>query len=155
MLRPDIGIQKLNAHKNSDLNIFEINEKEVFETIDDSDITLTENPLLSSNPLNAICPSLIDAISTSIPIDAWDFSDDEDEDEPLTPLILDVDENFDPLEGLHTEPRGYVVANLYETEKNYLTDLYTLKNVKINYFYIYIYINIFFLILLFHNIYII
>ncbi|KAG4092727.1 hypothetical protein H8356DRAFT_1049422 [Neocallimastix lanati (nom. inval.)] len=128
MLRPDIGIQKLNAHKNSDLNIFEINEKEVFETIDDSDITLTENPLLSSNPLNAICPSLIDAISTSIPIDAWDFSDDEDEDEPLTPLILDVDENFDPLEGLHTEPRGYVVANLYETEKNYLTDLYTLKN---------------------------
>ncbi|ORX54191.1 hypothetical protein BCR36DRAFT_322483 [Piromyces finnis] len=107
---------------------FEINDKDLFKKIDDSDIQLTENPLLSSNPIFVMCPNLIDAISTSIPIDAYDFSDDEDEDEPPTPLCLESDEDFDPTEGLHSEPRGYVVANLYETEKNYLSDLYTLNN---------------------------
>ncbi|OUM70624.1 hypothetical protein PIROE2DRAFT_1151 [Piromyces sp. E2] len=105
---------------------FEINDKDMFTIIDDSDIELTENPLLSSNPIFVMCPNLIDAISTSIPIDAYDFSDDEDE--PPTPLCLETDEDFDPTEGLHTEPRGYVVSNLYETEKNYLSDLYTLNN---------------------------
>jgi len=87
-------------------NEFEINDKDIFKIIDDSEIELTENPLLSSNPVLIMCPNLIDAISTSIPIDAYDFSDDEDE--PPTPLCLETDDDFDPTEGLHSEPRGRV-----------------------------------------------
>ncbi|ORX76088.1 hypothetical protein BCR32DRAFT_296476 [Anaeromyces robustus] len=123
---PDIDMKKLNLNF-INTNIFDMNDKDLFQLIDDSNISLTENPLLSSNPITIMCPNLIDAISTSIPIDAWDFSDDED-DEPPTPLFLGMDEDFDPMEGLQTEPRGYVVANLFETEKNYLADLYTLNN---------------------------
>jgi len=97
-------ITSVEAYKKTGMGEFEINDRDLYENFDISKIEITENPLLSPNPNIVMCPNLIDAISTSIPIDAWDFSDDEDE--PPTPLFLEMDENFDPLEGLHTEPRG-------------------------------------------------
>ena len=115
--------------------VFQIKSTIITEGLD---APLLKAPLFTSEAVVSLIPHLIDSISFALPLDAWEYESIviEQKTAPFPDLLLPkLDLKDDKalcdliINNLYNDKRGHVVANLYETERNYVRDLDLILNI--------------------------
>ncbi|KAI8853513.1 Dbl homology domain-containing protein [Chytridium lagenaria] len=95
----------------------------------DLDPPLLRSPLYSADAMVLLAPHLIDAISGSLPADAWDYMSIPIPTVSSTPQA-DASAPSQPEYHLTKDGiRGYAVLEILQTERNYYKDLGVIKNI--------------------------
>ncbi|KAI9364419.1 Dbl homology domain-containing protein [Zopfochytrium polystomum] len=110
----------------------------VIQNEDDQLPPLLRCPLYSADAMVLIAPHLVDAISSSLPQDAWDWQSipmfPQSSPTPGSgPSMPDIDPSLTVEQNLVNDPidkkRGHAILEILTTERNYYQDLGIIKNV--------------------------
>ncbi|KAJ3210586.1 Protein T2 [Dinochytrium kinnereticum] len=95
----------------------------------DLDPPLLRSPLYSADAMVLLAPHLIDAISGSLPADAWEYMSIPIPTVSATPQADSSVPNTPEYHLTKEGVRGYAVLEILQTERNYYKDLGVIKNI--------------------------